>query len=169
MPLRRIGVKILSIDLERCVGCQNCELTCSFYQMGDFKRERSNIWVHLYPEERFVATLTCVQCEKPICVKVCPNRALGRDPETNAVVVDESRCLGCKMCMQACPFGSIHMNRDKHVVEKCNLCEGDPKCVRFCMGQAINYVEIDEMPENKRKSVDRKLRKLYPGLSSEKM
>jgi Fe-S-cluster-containing dehydrogenase component len=83
--------------------------------------------------------------------------------------VDESRCLGCKMCMQACPFGNIHMNRDKHVVQKCNLCEGDPKCVRFCMGLAINYGEINDMPENKRKSVDRKLRKLYPGLSSEKM
>jgi len=155
-------MKILSIDLDRCVGCQNCELTCSFYQIGDFKRERSNIWVYFYPEDRFIVTLTCVQCEKPACMTVCPNRALHRDPETQAVVVDENRCLGCRMCMQVCPFGNIHMNREKRLVQKCNLCGGDPKCVRFCMGQAINFVDADDLPEGKRKSLNYRLKKLYP-------
>jgi Fe-S-cluster-containing dehydrogenase component len=68
--------------------------------------------------------------------------------------------------MQACPFGNIHMNREKRVVQKCNLCEGDPKCVRFCMGQAINFVEVDDLAEGKRKSLDYKLKKLYPVLGS---
>jgi Fe-S-cluster-containing dehydrogenase component len=159
-------MKILSIDLDRCVGCQNCELACSFYQIGDFRRERSNIWVSFYPEERFIVTLTCVQCEKPACKTVCPTRALRRDPETQAILVDEYRCIGCRMCMQVCPFGNIQMNPERRVIQKCNLCEGDPKCVRFCMGQAISFVDVDDLPEGKRKFLDYRLKRLHPVLGS---
>lgn len=159
-------MKILSIDLDRCVGCQNCELACSFYQVGDFKRERSNIWVSCHPQERFIVTLTCIQCQNPPCMTVCPVRALQRDPETQAVVVDEKRCIGCRMCMEVCPFGNIIMNHERRIVQKCNLCEGDPKCVRFCMGQAINFVDENDLSEEKRNILNYRLRKLYPVLGS---
>ena len=157
-------MKIVWVDLERCVGCRNCEWACSFYQDGHFRREQSNITVNLYPEERFVATLTCVQCEKPLCAKICPVGVITRDPETQAMIVDESRCLGCKMCVQICPFGNIQMNQERHVAQKCNACEGEPKCVRFCMAQALQYVEVKEIPATKRKVLDRRLRKLHPAL-----
>ena len=159
-------MKILSIDLDRCVGCQNCELACSFYQIGDFKRERSNIWVSCHPEERFIVTLTCIQCQNPPCMTVCPVSALQRDPKTQAVIVDEKRCIGCRMCMEICPFGNIIMKHERRIVQKCNLCEGDPKCVRFCMGQAINFVDENDLSEEKRKSLNYRLRKLYPVLGS---
>ena len=161
-------MKIITVDLDRCVGCRNCEMACSFYRTGHFKREQSNIWVNLYPQERFIVTLACVQCETAACLSICPNGALKRDPGTHAVVVEESRCIGCKMCVQACPFGNIHMDPEKRVAQKCNLCEGDPKCVRFCMGKALRYAEVNEVPEQKRKAVDYKLRKkeivLFPGV-----
>jgi carbon-monoxide dehydrogenase iron sulfur subunit len=159
-------MKIVSVDLERCVGCRNCELACSFYQNGHFRREEANISVNLYPEERFVATFTCVQCEKPLCARICPAGAITREPATQAMVVDESRCLGCKMCVQVCPFGNIQLNRERHVAQKCNACEGEPKCVRFCMAQALQYVDVEDIPGTRRKTLDRRLRNLYPSLSS---
>ena len=152
-------MKIIAVDLNRCVGCKNCEWACAFSRTGDFKQEQTNIIAHVYPEDRFVATLTCVHCEKPICLAVCPIRALKRDPQTNAVVVEENRCIGCKMCMQVCPFGNIYFDPEKRVVHKCNLCEGDPHCIRFCMTKALDFVEVSDIPMRRRRAVDHKLRK----------
>ncbi len=150
-------MKIISIDLDRCVGCRNCEQACSMKGTGGFNRKDSNIRVNIYPDERFISTLTCAQCETASCMDICPSGALKRAPETNAVEVDETRCVGCKMCMMACPFGNIHFDTDKHVIQKCNLCEGEPKCVTFCMAQALNYVEAEEVSETTRTIVDKKL------------
>jgi Fe-S-cluster-containing hydrogenase component 2 len=90
-------------------------------------------------------------------MEICPSAALKRDPETNAIVVDENRCVGCKMCMMICPFGNIHFNLEKHVIQKCNLCDGEPKCVTFCMPHALNFVEVEEISELRRTIVDGKL------------
>lgn len=150
-------MKIIWIELDRCIGCRSCEQACSLYGTGGFSRKDSNIRVNIYPGERFISTLTCTQCETASCMEICPSGALNRDPKTNAVVVDGNRCVGCKMCMMACPFGNIHFNTDKHVIHKCNLCEGEPRCVTFCMPQALNYVEVEEITELRRKIVDSKL------------
>ncbi len=150
-------MKIISIDLDRCVGCRNCEQACSLYGTGGFDRDDSNIRVDIYPGERLISTLTCMQCESPPCMDICPSGALKQVSPTNAVVVDESRCVGCKMCMMACPFGNIHFSTDRHVIQKCNLCEGDPKCVRFCMSEALNYIEAEDVSELKRKVAASKL------------
>jgi len=152
-------MKIISIDLDRCVGCRSCEQACSMYGTGGFRRESSNIRVNIYPGERFISTLTCVQCETAVCLEICPSGALARSPETNAVVLDESRCVGCKMCLMSCPFGNIHFNTEKHVIQKCNLCDGEPRCVGFCMPRALNYLEVEEIPELRRAILDSKLRR----------
>ena len=162
-------MKLVTIDLDRCVGCRNCELACAFSQSGQFERESSNIWVNLYPAERFVVTLACVQCEVAACLNICPRGALQRDPLTHAVVVRQDRCMGCRMCLWACPFGNIRFHDEKHIAQKCDLCEGDPECVKYCMGKALNYMEVNELPETKRKTVDQKLRKLLGSFASEKL
>ena len=150
-------MKIISIDLDRCVGCRSCEQAWSLYGTGGFNRKDSNIRVNIYPGERFISTLTCTQCETASCMEICPSGALKRAPETNAIVVDGNRCVGCKMCMMTCPFGNIHFDTEKHVIQKCDLCEGETKCVTFCMAQALNYVEVEEITELKRKIMDSKL------------
>jgi len=152
-------MKIVTVDLNRCVGCRNCEWACAFSRAGDFKREDANIIPHTYPEDRFVATLTCVHCERPICVSVCPTRALTRDLRTNAVIVEENRCMGCQICMQVCPFGNIYLDPGTRIVHKCNLCEGDPQCIGFCMTKALDFVEASDIPARRRRAVDHKLRK----------
>lgn len=150
-------MKIISIDLDRCVGCRNCEQACALYGTGSFNRENSNIRVNIYPGERFISTLTCSQCETASCLEICPSGALERALDTNAVVVDENRCVGCKMCMMACPFGNIHFDTDKHAIQKCHLCQGEPKCVLYCMPHALNYSEVEDVSDLKRTIVDRKL------------
>jgi Fe-S-cluster-containing dehydrogenase component len=144
-------MKVVFVDLDRCFGCRSCEQVCAFQGIGDFKCERSNIWVLTSPAERAIFTLTCQQCENAVCIESCPTGALGRDPETNAVVVDTSICVGCKQCVMSCPFGSIHFDPEKRVVHKCDLCKGDPKCVQYCLAEALYYGDLDELLEMKRK------------------
>lgn len=101
--------------------------------------------------------MTCLQCETALCLEVCPTEGLIRDPLTNAVVVDESACVGCRMCVAACPFGNIHFENKRQVAAKCNLCHGDPECVRNCMAGALHYCDINELASIKRKHMDKKL------------
>ena len=151
-------MKILTVDLERCVGCRNCEYACSFARTGDFKDDSSSIWVDVSPEGMWIGTFVCAQCETPVCLQVCPRSALRRDAQTNAVVVDEVRCMGCKMCLQVCPFGCISFATEKRAIRKCDLCKGDPNCVKFCMTHALDFIEVNDLPKKKRTFVDHKLR-----------
>ncbi|MGD8446850.1 MAG: 4Fe-4S binding protein, partial [Desulfobacterales bacterium] len=80
-----------------------------------------------------------------------------RDPKTHAVVVDEAACVGCKMCVAACPFGNIHFESKRQVAAKCNLCNGDPRCVQNCMSGALHYGDINDLAAIKRKQTDKKL------------
>ena len=150
-------MKVVFIEQDRCLACRNCERVCSFQDTGGFKREHSNIWVQVDMQERSFFTLTCQQCETAACLLVCPPGALRRDPITEAVVVDESVCVGCRMCVMACPFGCIQFEEKRHVATKCNLCNGDPKCVQNCMAGALHYGEINRLADIKRKKIDRRL------------
>lgn len=152
-------MKVIFIELDRCIGCRNCERVCSFQESGGFKRENSNIWVRVDLEQRTICTTTCLQCETALCLEICPTQAIQRDPHTEAVVVDESACVGCRMCMVACPFGSIHFEKRRRVAAKCNVCGGDPKCVLNCMSGALHYADINELAELKRLRMGTKLKR----------
>jgi Fe-S-cluster-containing hydrogenase component 2 len=80
-----------------------------------------------------------------LCQDVCPTGAISRDSNTSAIVVDETKCIGCRMCIMACPFGGISLHPEKHVVIKCDLCEGDPACVKYCPIGAIKYERLDKV------------------------
>jgi Fe-S-cluster-containing hydrogenase component 2 len=85
--------------------------------------------------------MVCMQCEDAPCIPVCPSGALVRATDTNAVVVVKDRCVGCRMCALACPFGAINYWDGK--AQKCDLCGGDPECVRFCAPGALRF-EVQE-------------------------
>lgn len=94
-------------------------------------------------------------------MEVCPAGAISRSAETDAVIIDPSKCAGCKMCMLACPFGSIHFDVEKQVSAKCDLCGGDPNCVKFCISGSLNYEEEEHAYEDKRKGFDARLKSLF--------
>lgn len=151
-------MKTVTIDLKKCVGCRNCEMACAFAKTGkDCIRDNSNIRVNVYVEDRFVMPMTCFHCEEAWCMGVCPAHAISRNPETGAVEIDPVRCAGCKMCMLACPYGNIHFDHEKLVSRKCDLCGGDPECVKHCIAGALNYEEAEAGNDRKQKLTGQKL------------
>jgi molybdopterin-containing oxidoreductase family iron-sulfur binding subunit len=187
------------IDTRKCLeeveksGCRDCMLACNrahnIPQIPDPKHEIKWIWQEPY-ENTFTSQhhdfseealhgkpflVLCNHCDKPPCVRVCPTQATFKR-EDGIVMMDYHRCIGCRYCMAAGPYGSrsfnfmdprthldpatIDMNfptRMKGVVEKCNFCaerlaEGlMPACVEACKGKAIIFGDLEESGSDVRK------------------
>ncbi|MEW5910407.1 MAG: 4Fe-4S dicluster domain-containing protein, partial [Thermodesulfobacteriota bacterium] len=88
--------------------------------------------------------INCRQCEDAPCMTVCPREAISRDLNLGRIIIDYHRCISCRMCVSACPFGAMGYDHSRHRVFKCDLCNGDPQCVRFCFPGSLSY----EKPEN---------------------
>ena len=115
-------------------------------------------------------TVSCQHCENPACTKVCPVGATYKDPETGVVRQDYDKCIGCRMCMAACPYTGVRSfnwdepaypvdcdrgaadspRHQKHAVEKCTLCkhrldrELQPACVEVCPVRARHFGDLDD-------------------------
>jgi Fe-S-cluster-containing hydrogenase component 2 len=93
------------------------------------------------------APVVCRQCRRPPCLTACPVDAIRKDPD-GLVRIDEERCIGCEACVAECPFGMVMALPDR--VVKCELCGGDPQCVRYCATGAIEYADPGETARQKR-------------------
>jgi Fe-S-cluster-containing hydrogenase component 2 len=142
--------KKLFFNPERCTGCRACEAACSFKKEKVFSPELSRMRVVKLDEDGVDIPTGCEHCEGAPCIQICPVRAIKRKAETGAVVVDQNACIGCKQCMVVCPFGAIHFDCAKKAVFKCDLCDGDPECVRWCFTGGVTYGETAELPARKR-------------------
>jgi Fe-S-cluster-containing dehydrogenase component len=150
-------MNIVFIEIDRCIACHSCERVCFFHQTEAHHGYSTNIFVHVDMDQRRIFTATCRQCEVAMCMKVCPSGALSRDLHTHAVVVDKTRCIGCGLCVAACPFGSVQIDGVLRVATKCDLCGGHPRCVDVCMAKALHFGSINELAERKRKLTDLRL------------
>ena len=135
--------KSLNIIPEKCTGCLQCEMACSFDNEGLFNPARSRIKVFNFHEQARFVPYTCTQCADAWCAKACPVDAIVINQQTGAKEVREDACVGCRVCTIACPFGTINFNTDTGKVIKCDLCGGDPECAKACPTQAIVYVDAD--------------------------
>lgn len=153
-------MRVVTMDPNKCVACNNCEYACSLKQNNDFDRRDSQIRVNFYPEYKACLPLTCFHCSDAWCMEVCPSGAIIRDGETGAVVIVSVRCVGCKMCMLACPFGQIYFNSREKVSSKCDLCDGDPNCVKHCISGALQFEREEEAFQYKRELFDARLKLL---------
>src|SRR4029077_2449800 len=90
--------RTLKIIPDRCTGCMQCELACSWVQTGTFQPSRSVIRVNVFDEEASYAPYTCLQCDEAWCMMACPVNAIAIDPATGAKVVLEDVCVGCHLC-----------------------------------------------------------------------
>ena len=134
-------MKMLAIDPGRCTNCRMCELACSFSKTGEFGLLKSRIRVHPFPEECTFVPLACFQCADAPCARTCPTSALTR--EEGLVRYNADNCIGCKMCMLACPFGVISFEAESGTISKCDTCDGDPECVKFCTAGALRFTDAD--------------------------
>ena len=122
---------------ENCAGCQTCMAVCSLYHDGACNPELARIQV-IAPVLKIFDTegYTCKQCEGPECLYACPvEGALYIDEATGARVIDAEKCIGCKLCLEACPQypnSPIRYDAEREICLKCDLCGGDPQCVKFC-------------------------------------
>ena len=153
--------KILTIAPEKCTGCRTCELVCSFFHEKEFNPARARVTVITWDKDGFSVPMMCLQCSNAACMQVCPVGAVYRDFATGAVMVDHSRCIRCKMCTNACPFGNNTFDLELDRVLKCDLCGGDPQCAKYCPSGAVSYVPDTAANTAKKRLAASKFRELF--------
>jgi len=131
---------VLSIDANKCNGCLSCAAVCSMAHTGATSLTLSSVQVVSDEARGIHVPMMCRHCEDAPCVSVCPTNAMTRKGASGEVVLDYARCIGCRYCAQACPFGAIGLDPQTMKVFKCDLCQGNPACARFCRPQAITWV-----------------------------
>lgn len=132
-------------NVEACAGCRTCEAVCSLSHEGVVRPSLARTWIVDYIlEGHRIEGYTCRQCKGPECLYACPTKALYIDAATGARVIDSEKCVGCKNCMEACPqypHAPIRYDTNKEVCVKCDLCGGQPLCVKFCPEAALCFVK----------------------------
>ena len=131
--------KMLVIDPNTCTGCQQCEMACGYHHEGIFNPAKSRIRVFKFEFEGRFVPYTCTQCDEAWCMHACPVEAISINAETGAKEVSAALCVGYKVCTIACPFGTVNYNSDTGKVDKCDLCGGDPDCVKACPTSALSF------------------------------
>ncbi|MCW4028070.1 MAG: 4Fe-4S dicluster domain-containing protein [Candidatus Bathyarchaeota archaeon] len=136
--------KFVSVDPSKCIGCGMCEYACTV-EKGE------GIWNPIHSRIRVVRmapvfnfALSCRGCVDAKCVKACPERAITQSQTTGLLIIDDEKCKGCDWCVQACDHGGITIHAETGKAIACNLCNGDPQCVKTCPEEALEIVESDE-------------------------
>lgn len=133
--------KALVMIAENCTNCSQCEMMCSYELTGAFNAPKSRINIFSFETPDHNVPFTCIQCEEAWCMHACPVQAITEDPITGAKIVSEDRCVGCKVCTIACPYGTINYDFDSGKVTKCDLCGGEPACAKVCPQDAIHFID----------------------------
>lgn len=172
------------VDMKNCIACHACAVACKvennipdgiwwnriFTDGGASKDTPAGKYPNLNMDNYAVA---CQHCENPACVRSCPVGATYKDPDTGVVRQDYDRCIGCRMCMAACPYTGVRSfnweepryaigqdmgdasvpKHQKHVVEKCTMCwhrlaQGlQPACIEVCPARVRYFGDLDD-PES---------------------
>jgi carbon-monoxide dehydrogenase iron sulfur subunit len=162
--------KVIVANIEHCMGCHSCELACAVahsvtkdLNMMVRVGEKPGVRIYLEAYKGLPIPIHCNHCEDAACLLACPTGAIHREDEKGPVMVDTSKCIGCRMCVQACPFGVITMNANGKGVLKCDLCterlkEGqEPACVMACPTKVLVFGDEEEVNRSKRHKIAEKL------------
>lgn len=137
---------VVIYDPALCAACRRCEVACSTMREGASQPSRSRIFIDrryqeaLWTDGQFIGE-TCRQCEDAPCLQACPLGAIKVDEKTKARYVDLKVCQGLGNCERACPFKMVNYFEDERKVRICDLCGGEPACVKQCPTTALRYVK----------------------------
>ena len=129
--------KFIVVEPLLCTGCLQCELACSIHKTGIANPANSRIRVTKIEDGQICRPTLCRQCNPAPCAEACPTEAISRDVETGCVIISDDLCINCGECMSACPFGAIQFSTEGDII-KCDLCGGDPACVKYCPARPEN-------------------------------
>lgn len=137
----------IAVDYAKCTGCRICEVECALFHEKKPDLARSRIKTYYFNPPVDVPSL-CAKCGDAPCIKACPEKvaALTKDKTTGAVLLDEKKCIACWACIEACAKDRTDVIRksadEKVVVGICDLCGGDPTCVKSCREGALSIVPV---------------------------
>ena len=126
--------------------CFICRERCEEVKKSKSARGKGIQAVHI-PERNFHMAITCNQCAEPACIDVCPTGAITKNAMDGIVRITETKCVGCRLCDLACPYGGIHYNIEQKKASKCDFCEGDPQCIPACPEHLISLMKARPIME----------------------
>ena len=151
------------VNIAECVGCKACQVACKDkndlpegirwrrvfeYEGGEWVNQDGT----LIPSNLFsyFVSSACMHCENPICLEVCPAEAISKRDD-GIVLIDEQKCVGCRYCSWACPYGAPQFNEKRGIMTKCTFCSdlidqgGSPACVEACPYRALEFGDLEEL------------------------
>ncbi len=152
------------IDTASCSGCKTCQVACKdkndlvtglrwrrVYEVsgGGWEQKPEGGWKHNL--STYNLSISCMHCEDPACVKACPTKALYKDDDMGLVLIDQEKCVGCRYCEWACPYGALQFNSESGTMTKCDFCKdyldvgNIPSCVSSCPMRALDFGELSEL------------------------
>ncbi len=152
-----------SVNIGKCTGCKACQIACKDknnlpegirwrrvfqYEGGEWINQNgqmipSNVYA-------YSVSAACMHCQNPVCTQVCPAAAMTKRDD-GIVLIDQDKCIGCRYCSWACPYGAPQFNEDLGVMTKCNMCAdlvdmGErPACVEACPYRALDFGPIEDV------------------------
>lgn len=147
----------LLITPSRCIGCLNCELACASRSWDELYPAPSKINLTFFADGGQVP-LTCFQCDSAPCLEVCKTGALARAENSGVIAVEADKCIGCRMCVMACPFGNVTYSSRARRAIKCDQCQGAPRCVAACPSKAIEFAPDENAVAERRRTFAQSLK-----------
>lgn len=152
-----------SVNIGKCTGCKACQIACKDknnlpvgirwrrvfqYEGGEWIEQNgemipSNVYA-------YSVSAACMHCQNAVCTQVCPSGAMTKNAD-GIVTIDADKCIGCRYCSWACPYGAPQFNESLGVMTKCNMCadlvaKGErPACVEACPYRAMDFGPLDEL------------------------
>jgi len=148
------------IHQDLCIGCELCVKACAkTNHVPEYGYRTAVLERHVEDaigQKREFVPMLCMQCNDPPCVRACTVKATYKDKKTGIVMMNYDKCIGCKICMEVCPYNARYYNEEKHAIDKCNFCfdtrltkgKKIPACVAACPTGARIFGDLSD-PEDK--------------------